>query len=890
MRLFLKEEKGMLKNLYKTNNRIASFLVAFIIIVLLFSATKERAYSLDWRELPVIGWIADKVDEKVSTMADEMLSGIGQRITAAIETIAGDLVSEMSSNLGPDISTFEEVLSGKDIGSGEITEKGVTSAAKFTDVAQVFGYGLAMFIFLFSLMQYFWSKPGDLKDTPLRLVLKLLFAFILITSSRNIMDTILDAANTVWKEFIMTSVVYGETTTIDYSHITVTTADDNFSLFGGVLFAGLVASNPPIAAFIGLIALFISWPLIKGFVKLYIEIIERYLVVVLLYFFFGAAAATVVSNNSVNVFKSYMRMVASQIFILFTNAVFMSVLVDMIISGGFRRSIPNYIFVLAYMKVCQRIDSYMAMLGLNVAQTGGQTLDAILGAGRALTNGARGLNRAREGVANLASANALKNGNFTEAAKWKAASGVRGMADVMSHGGIEEAGRFMAAQAGRQNATSTGESAQLINDFINDPTNTKKASQLQTIDKGSLINGLNKIMQDSGQDIKVTDIDTTALRGGRLKFDGISGSGENAQKITGNLSSSKTPNADNTRVGSGYLSTNNKLKESPDTVFKGDAKTLGHASGYSELINNEKSQDFKDQIAGMKYNSKTGNSDILDKDGNQIGTIANIGGKDTLVKSSAKNKMTENTAFGKKYKELNDGKVKTNYKTAEAINSKISKDANLKDLKWGKVENGIAHGTAITTDDFGKEHKVEVLGKDVGTHGTSKKGTICKVGNSSYIDIQTRPISESTNQTAAGRHSEKSDKSRGGNENEDAKPEQRQRPIGKDSDESDSSPNASSSYRNNDSDRTEFSGERPVGKDTESPDTAPSGYENSSRDESPINADKRPVGEDVETSRATPSGDRNNDRYETPTNPRRRPIGKDAEKGRKNPVKSPQNN
>ncbi len=741
-----------------------------LIIMLMVFAAPQKAYSG-----PIGDWIKEKVNDSVSTMADEMLSGLGQRVSETIEALGNDIVNGMVQSLGPDLKAFDNFVSGRDINADATEYRDVHN--KFTTVAQVFGYGIALIILIISLLQFFISKPGELKDTPFRIIFKFILAIGLIAGSREIMDMILEVANNIWTDVIMTEVVNGKTLTLSYDTLAPVTVSEGDKQIGiellvnsskTFMFGGLMAIVPGIAAFIGLFQLLIYWPLIKGFVKLYIEIVERYLVVVLLYFFFGAAAGTIVSNNTSNVFKSYMRMVASQIFLLFVNAALLSVFIDALLRKAFTVSIPNYIFGLAFLKVCQRIDSYMASLGLNVAQTGGQTLDAILGAGAGILRGLGSLGRTAGSGANLASAVAEKGGHFKTAAGLKAISGVRGASDVIGAGGIDSAARLMAANRGKSFSATPDQAAAMLKDYMSDPNNMKKASMIAGYDDQSLVAGMNKIMADSGQNVHVSGIDRSSLnKHGQLRFTGTAGTGENAQNISGTYSMSEIPKADNNiKAGGGYVSFDNRLKQNPGEIHKGDANSLGAASGKSKIINSA-SDGFKSQIAGMSYDSATGDCALYDKDQNQIGTIAKINGKEQLVTSAAPQKDKDGKASvasqGVSYNAYGDNSFEGELPNGEKYDGQGRADNNkgqiqdamgFKSLEFTKVdpETGEAHATATMENKFGgDDKKVDVVMRDVGMHGRTGEGKVVTTSEGHAFEIQTAAPSKNKVNTEASK-------------------------------------------------------------------------------------------------------------------------------------------
>lgn len=110
------------------------------------------------------------------------------------------------------------------------------------------------------------------------------------------------------------------------------------------------------------------------FVKLVMEIIERYLVVFLLHIASPIAASLYVSRTTSSILSNFMRMYLSQLFLLIMNKFFMY-LFGMAIINNAASTLVGCMAVITFLKCAQRIDSYMKSLGLTVAQTG----DALFG-------------------------------------------------------------------------------------------------------------------------------------------------------------------------------------------------------------------------------------------------------------------------------------------------------------------------------------------------------------------------------------------------------------------------------------------------------------------------------------------------------------------------------
>ena len=135
-----------------------------------------------------------------------------------------------------------------------------------------------------------------------------------------------------------------------------------------------------IATVVGLLLLVIlmialGW----NYFKLLLETVERYIVVGVLCYTSPLAFSMGASKTTVSVFKSWCRMVGSQLLLLVMNVWFLrgfSTSVGQYVGNGGELSNGNgsiflWLFcAIAFLKTAQKFDSYLAAMGLNVAQTG----------------------------------------------------------------------------------------------------------------------------------------------------------------------------------------------------------------------------------------------------------------------------------------------------------------------------------------------------------------------------------------------------------------------------------------------------------------------------------------------------------------------------------------
>ena len=215
--------------------------------------------------------------------------------------------------------------------------------------------------------------------------------------------------------------------------------------------------------------------------KLLLETVERYVLVGVLCYTSPLAYAMGASKATSRVFQSWCRMVGSQLLLLVLNVWFLrafnSSVGQFIANGGALTNGQGNIFLwlfcaLALLKIAQKCDSYLAALGLSVAQTGSSMGMEMLMAARALTGfskggsgsaasvfggGAKGATGAAAGAAGGASAGAILSGFMN---RYKPNSFVRdavvdGGSRMGAGGGVGFVGRTFGGMAARNGATRT---------------------------------------------------------------------------------------------------------------------------------------------------------------------------------------------------------------------------------------------------------------------------------------------------------------------------------------------------------------------------------------------------------------------------------------------------
>lgn len=214
-----------------------------------------------------------------------------------------------------------------------------------------------------------------------------------------------------------------------------------------------------------------------NYFKLLLETVERYIVVGVLCYTSPLAFSMGASKTTAPVFKSWCRMVGSQLLLLVMNVWFLrgfnSSMGQYIGNGGALSTGQGSIFLwlfcaLAFLKTAQKFDSYLAAMGLNVAQTGSSMGMELLMAARVITGiggGARSAGSVFKGGGSAVTGTGAAASGFAAgfASKFKGNSYVR---DAVVDGGVRMGaggsvgfvGRAFGGMAARNGATLTGES------------------------------------------------------------------------------------------------------------------------------------------------------------------------------------------------------------------------------------------------------------------------------------------------------------------------------------------------------------------------------------------------------------------------------------------------
>lgn len=381
-----------------------------------------------------------------------MLDWIFEGIVKWVASVASELLDTVSglflNALGTDMTAMEEYFPF------------VTKA--FT-VMQYCSWAVLFLITVWQLFRVF-GGPITEAENPLTLIARSSLFAVLIGYAKPIFLITLDIARAPYTALL---------------DITMTGEDFTFAGVEQTLSNG-IASFVAITSVVGtLLILILLIALGWNYFKLLLETVERYVVVGVLCYTSPLAYSMGASKATSQVFKSWCRMVGSQLLLLTMNVWFLrgfSTSVGQFIGNGGALSNGNgsiflWLFcALAFLKTAQRFDSYLASLGLNVAQTGSSMGMEMLMAARVLSGAASCSKTAGKtffnGGSSAASTAAGSAGTgFATgfASKFKGNSYVRdavvaGGTPMGAGGGMGFVGQAFGGIAARNGATLTGES------------------------------------------------------------------------------------------------------------------------------------------------------------------------------------------------------------------------------------------------------------------------------------------------------------------------------------------------------------------------------------------------------------------------------------------------
>ena len=371
---------------------------------------------LDWIFEAIIDWVA-------------------RTVTSLMDAVSGLFLNA----LGTDMTAMEEYF---------------PFVSRAFDIMQYTAWALLFLILVWQLFKSF-GGPITEAEEPWGLVLRSGLFALLIYFAKPIFLYVLDIARAPYTALM---------------DVTMTGEDFSFAGIEAVLKNGLVQFVSNMSVVGALLQIILLIALGWNYFKLLLEVVERYVVVGILCYTSPLAYSMGGSKATGQVFKSWCRMVGSQLLLLVMNVWFLRAfntsVAQYVVNGGALSNGRGNVFLwlfcaIAFLKTAQRFDSYLASIGLNVAQTGSGMGMELLMAARVVTGMGSGFRSAAGAFRGGSGVGASAAGSFADRFKGNSFvrdSVVQGGTRMGAGGSIGFVGRIFGGMAARNGAKLTGNS------------------------------------------------------------------------------------------------------------------------------------------------------------------------------------------------------------------------------------------------------------------------------------------------------------------------------------------------------------------------------------------------------------------------------------------------
>lgn len=273
-------------------------------------------------------------------------------------------------------------------------------ASELYNYIRAVGLGLVIAIAIVQLCKYFVGPLAKTTEKPQVILLRTFFAVFLVFMAPYVLEQIFNFTGLIFNDF-------------------AGLREDSRGIFGligdtaegaggveGIVVGGL--ANGLFEFVTGLGAIGVTFGIVLGivviiqFVKMMLEIVERYLMTILLIYSSPLAMSTFTSEATSQILKKWISMFVAQCILLILSVwgcvLFLSVLANSSFASSdsaslghgasiapFANPVIALIYAYAIVKIVKRMDNYLQQVGLNAAGMGGMSLlDAVMGAAGAM--------------------------------------------------------------------------------------------------------------------------------------------------------------------------------------------------------------------------------------------------------------------------------------------------------------------------------------------------------------------------------------------------------------------------------------------------------------------------------------------------------------------------
>ena len=184
------------------------------------------------------------------------------------------------------------------------------AAETMYDLLVALAIGLILLIWVWNLFKNYWLVIGNEAEDPIRLTIRVVIFIVLALFADEIVNMALQIGGTPYS-WIMTSAL----------------PSLDFASFNSVMLTIIgVCANGAVTLIVLVLVIILAW----NYIKLLFEAAERYVLLGVLVYTAPVAFAMGASQATSNIFRSWCRMFAGQLFLLLMNAWFLRLFVSMV--------------------------------------------------------------------------------------------------------------------------------------------------------------------------------------------------------------------------------------------------------------------------------------------------------------------------------------------------------------------------------------------------------------------------------------------------------------------------------------------------------------------------------------------------------------------------------
>ena len=285
-------------------------------------------------------------------------------------------------------------------------------------------FAMVLALCIYKIFQNSFLTASKAYESPFWTILRTVFAFVVITALPYFLKILFDFADSIYWQILedggmlssdVGASILGESNqNLGTKLMEGTRAAFKDGILQGTGDLAIDALTPADNLPVYLITLILTVAIGWEYFKLMLEVAERYVVIGIMYYTMPLAAVPLVSRDTSSITKSWIRMLVSELLILGLNVWFLVIFRAAILDGpmaslegyevhgqtisGSSAGILWCFIAVAFLKTAQKIDSYIATLGLTTAQLSSGIATSILTTGFAMSRAAKGVTHAAKAL------------------------------------------------------------------------------------------------------------------------------------------------------------------------------------------------------------------------------------------------------------------------------------------------------------------------------------------------------------------------------------------------------------------------------------------------------------------------------------------------------------